>query len=110
MEVAELDDRAIWQRWMANEKMDDLVLVLCGRRRGTKADAARDRIYAVVVPRIVAELDASDLVEQLLASDDIPDDPRYELLMKRLARSETLPIGALEQSLRKRLIAARQEV
>ncbi len=109
MEATELNDEAIWQRWMANEKTDDLVERLCGRRRGTKADAARDRIYAVVVPRIVAELDAGDLVERLLMSDDIPDDPRYELLMKRLARSEVLPAGALERSMRRRL-AARQEV
>lgn len=110
MDGTELDDAAIWQRWQAGERTDDLVQVLCGRRRGAKADTARDRIYAVVVPQIVADLAAGDLVDQLLMGDDIPDDPRYELLMKRLARSETMPVGALEQSLRRRLAAARQEV
>jgi len=108
--ASELGDEAIWQRWQAGEKTDDLIQALCGRRGGPKADAARDRVYLVVIPRIVAELNADDLVDRLAAGQEIADDPRYPVLMQRLARSETPPAGMLERSLRKRLIAARQEV
>jgi len=108
--ASELGDEAIWQRWQAGEKTDDLIQALCGRRGGPKADAARDRVYLVVIPRIVAELNADDLVDRLAAGQEISGDPRYPVLMQRLARSETPPAGMLERSLRKRLIAARQEV
>jgi hypothetical protein len=104
------DDAAIWQRWQAQEKTEDMIYALCGRRGGPKADAARDRLYAVIVPRIVAELGADELVERLAAGELVANDPRYTLLMQRLARSETPPAGSLEQSLRRRLIAVRQEV
>ncbi len=59
------DDQATRRRWQAGEKTDDMVYALCGRRGGPKAEAARDRIYAVVVPRIVAELDADALVARI---------------------------------------------
>jgi hypothetical protein len=108
--AGELGDEAIWQRWQAGEKTDDLIQALCGRRGGPKADAARDRVYLVVILRIVAELNADDLVDRLAAGQEIADDPRYPVLMQRLARSETPPAGMLERSLRRRLIAARQEV
>jgi hypothetical protein len=106
----DLDNEGIWRRWQAGEKTDDMVYALCGRRGGPKADTARDRIYAVVVPRIVAELGADDLVDRICAGADVTGDPRYAVLMQRLARSEMPPAGSLEQSLRRRLIAARQEV
>jgi len=106
----ELDDAAIWQRWQAQEKTEDMIYALCGRRGGPKADAARDRLYTVIVPRIVAELGADELVDRLAAGVDVTADPRYTVLMQRLARSETPPAGSLEQSLRRRLIAVRQEV
>ena len=103
-------DETIWQRWAQGDTMEDLTLALCGKRGGPKADATRDRIYAVVVPRIVAELHVDDLLDRLAAGESATDDPRYAALLKRIARSALLPAGNLERSYVKRLISSRQVV
>ncbi len=106
----EIDDEGIWQLWQAGTKTDDISIAICGKRGGPKADAARDRMYSVVIPRIVADLDCDDLVDRIAAGEPATTDPRYPKLMKRLARSENAPVGNLERSLIKRLTNARQEV
>ena len=110
MQGGEIDDAGIWQLWQAGTKTDDISIAICGKRGGPKADAARDRIYSVVIPRIVAALDCDDLVDRIVAGEPATTDPRYSELMKRLARSENAPVGNLERSLIKRLLSARQEV
>lgn len=110
MQGGEIDDAGIWQLWQAGTKTDDISIAICGKRGGPKADAARDRIYGVVIPRIVAALDCDDLVDRIVAGEPATTDPRYSELMKRLARSENAPVGNLERSLIKRLLSARQEV
>src|SRR6266545_2751837 len=110
MQHGEIDDEGIWQLWQAGTKTDDISIAICGKRGGPKADAARDRIYGVVIPRIVAALDCDDLVDRIVAGEPATTDPRYSELMKRLARSENAPVGNLERSLIKRLLSARQEV
>jgi len=99
-----LDDAAIWQRWLANEKTEELVFALSGRRGGPRADAARDRIYGVVVPHIVAALDCYDLVARLAAGAAVADDPRYGELLRQIARSAEPPSGNLERACRTRLL------
>lgn len=106
---APVGDELIWRRWLANEPTDALVLSLCGRRGGPRADAARDQIYAIVIPRVVAQLGAGDLVAALAQGQPITHDPRYQQLLQRLARSAQPPMGMLEQSLCRRLVAAYQE-
>lgn len=106
----EIDDAGIWQLWLAGTKTDDISIAICGKRGGPKADAARDRMYSVVIPRIVTALDCDDLVDRIAAGEPVTVDPRYGELMKRLARSENAPVGNLERSLIKRLLSARQEV
>lgn len=110
MAGGEIDDERIWQLWQAGTKTDDISIAICGKRGGPKADAARDRMYSVVIPRIVADLDCDDLVDRIAAGEPATTDPRYPKLMKRLARSENAPVGNLERSLIKRLTNARQEV
>ena len=109
MPDAPIDDELIWRRWQANEPTDALVQSLCGRRGGPRADAARDRIYAVVIPRVVAQLGAGDLVAAMVAGQSLSHDPRFQQLLQRLARSAQPPMGMLDQSLRKRLVAMYQQ-
>lgn len=106
----EIDDAGIWQLWQAGTKTDDISIAICGKRGGPKADAARDRMYSVVIPRIVTALDCDDLMDRIAAGEPVTADPRYSELMKRLARSGNAPVGNLERSLLKRLTNARQEV
>lgn len=99
-----LDD-IIWRSWCTQQPTDALVQQLSGRRGGPKAEAARDRIYATVIPRIVAELGAADLATQLVRGVAAADDPRYPELLRRMARSELPPAGMLERAMLRRLIA-----
>lgn len=106
----EITDEAIWHHWQTGTKTDDISIAICGKRGGPKADAARDRMYSVVIPRIIAALNCDDLVDRIAAGEPAGSDPRYPELTKRLARSETAPVGSLERSLIKRLMNTRQEV
>ena len=109
------DDRSgdahIWVRWANNEELTDIIRALCGYTRGRAADAARDRVYRVVAPRIVAELDAELLVTRLL-DGRLPlrsQGPQLEQLLRRMNRQAGPVTGVIREKTIARLVTAMRE-
>ncbi len=84
------DDTAIWAAWEANMDMLAIVKDLCGFIKGVQATATRERIYQVVVPRVVAELDAWAVVDRVVTNRPVLKSQQalYEHLLRRLNRQQ----------------------
>ncbi len=104
-------DEQVWARWTAGEELTDIIRALCGYTRGRAADEARDRVYRVVVPRIVAELDADVLVTRLLDGRQPlrSQVPQLDELLKRMNRQAGPVTGVIRDKTIARLIASMRE-
>jgi len=104
-------DELVWARWTNNEELTDIIRTLCGYTRGRAADEARDRVYRIVVPRIVAELDADVLVTRLLDGRQPLRLQKEQLdeLLKRMNRQAGPVTGVIRDKTIARLVTAMRE-
>src|SRR5262249_1174826 len=103
-----LSEEGIWMRWANNDELPDIIRAMCGYSRGRAADEVRDHVYRVVVPRIVAELDAEVLVTRLLDGRQPLRSQMGQLdqLLKRMNRQAAPVTGVIREKTMARLIAS----
>jgi hypothetical protein len=106
-----LSEEGIWMRWANNDELPDIIRAMCGYSRGRAADEVRDHVYRVVVPRIVAELDAEVLVTRLLDGRQPLRSQMGQLdeLLKRMNRQAGPVTGVIREKTMVRLIASMRE-
>ncbi|HEX6293028.1 MAG TPA: hypothetical protein VFZ66_27845 [Herpetosiphonaceae bacterium] len=104
--TAHADDDAIWTAWQADVPLLALMRDLSGFDRGAQAEAARERIYQVVVPRLVADVDAWDIVERVVANKRPlrAQEERYDALLQRMNRQRYPAGGAVRTKTHDRLV------
>jgi hypothetical protein len=106
-----LSEEGIWIRWANNDELPDIIRAMCGYSRGRAADEVRDHVYRVVVPRIVAELDAEVLITRLLDGRQPLRSQMGQLdeLLKRMNRQAGPVTGVIREKTMVRLIASMRE-
>ncbi|HEX6288252.1 MAG TPA: hypothetical protein VFZ66_03635 [Herpetosiphonaceae bacterium] len=104
--TAHSDDDAIWAAWQASVPLPDMISDLSGFERGAQAETARERIYQVVVPHLVDELAAWDIVERVVANRKPlrAQQERYEDLLRRMNRQRYPVGGAVHTKTHDRLV------
>lgn len=83
-------DDDIWAAWQADADITAMIVALCGYSRGLQATTTKERIYQVVTPRIVDELNAWPLVDRLVANKPAlkAQTELYETLLRRMNRQQ----------------------
>lgn len=82
-----------------------MVFALCGFYRGVQADATKQRIHRIVIPRIVADLKAEAIVDRLLTNRKLlqTQGELYETLLRRLNRQTYNVTGIVRDRTENRL-------
>jgi hypothetical protein len=104
--AAALDDESIWSDWLADVPLETMLKARCGYERGVAANRVRDRIYRVVIPRIVAELETEELVARLCEGRKPlkAQVELYETLLRRVVRQSRPVTGALREAIHERIV------
>jgi hypothetical protein len=103
---------AIWAEWVQDVPLEDMIKARCGFTRGVAANRVRDRIYRIVIPRIVIDLQAEDLISRL-CEDRKPLKAQaelYETLLRRVVRQNRPVTGALQEAMHERIVSVMQSM
>ncbi|MDP9313422.1 MAG: hypothetical protein M3R24_21500 [Chloroflexota bacterium] len=105
-------DDDIWAAWQADMPLDEMIHGLCGFYDGQRAAGARERIHLVVIPRIVAEMDAYAVVERLVKGRKVTknQEATYAALLQRLNRRKQPAGGAVRTATHDRLVRVMRPV
>jgi hypothetical protein len=106
-----ISDDAVWARWSNDDELVEIIRAISGYTRGRAADEARDRVYRVVVPRIVVALDADMLVTRLIEGrKPLPSQAsQFGELLRRLNRQSGPVTGVIRDKTIARLLASMRE-
>jgi len=106
-----ISDDAVWARWSNDDELTEITRAISGSTRGRAADQARDRVYRLVVPRIVAAMDAEMLITRLIEGrKPLPSQTLlFEELLRRLNRQSGQVTGGIREKTIARLLASMRE-
>ena len=106
-----LSDDAVWARWSNGVELVEISRAISGYTRGRAADQARDRVYRVVVPRIVTALDADMLITRLIEGrKPLPSQTLlFEELLRQLNRQSGQVTGVIREKTIARLLELMRE-
>lgn len=98
-------DILVW--WDAGMLLPDMLQSMTGFHRGIQAQAARQRIYSVVVPTLIERFDAQEVVVLFTAQQPLDDgqNERLELLLKAMNRQSYVVNGIIREKTIQRLEA-----